>query len=262
VVTLSSAHDYVVLFAVAAAFGGLGGIAYELAQTRASSDTGALELPWFRGWRYFDLGFISSVILGAVAAVAISYFFTPEQQVAETVKGASVVVTKWQIVKVVPLSLIVGSAGGAFLEAMRARITSQLNAQAVVATQTVANQAVDQLTQAANATVTEKLAAASSQLLAAASGEIGKARASVPAPLVARVQAPRAGISEFDPELLREITEGFAVEPPLEEQVSRVSQVLSDAVAQASQETSDTLDSHRQAAHSAIDAAANAVRPT
>src|SRR6266478_9919883 len=120
-ITLSSAHDYIVLFAIAALFGAIGGLAYELLQSR-SNETGSLSLPWHRGWRYIHLGFIASMILGSVAAVAISYFFTPEAQVKDTVNGIEVIRTKWQIAKVVPLSLIVGSAGGAFLEAMRGRL--------------------------------------------------------------------------------------------------------------------------------------------
>jgi hypothetical protein len=150
-VTLSGAHDYVVLFAIAALFGAVGGLAYELLQTRAK-ETGSIELPWARGWRYIHLGVISNLLLGAVAAVAISYFFTPELQVKETVNGVTTVVTKWQIVKVVPLSLIVGSAGGAFLEAMKSRLLGELNAQKIVATQAAARAGATQVALAGKAT--------------------------------------------------------------------------------------------------------------
>src|SRR5260221_5171148 len=151
-ITLSAAHDYVVLFAFAGLFGAIGGIAYELTQTR-SKQTGMIELPGFHGKRFIDLGVLSSMILGAIAAVAVSYFFTPEMQVKSVVNGVSTIQTKWQIVKVIPLSLIVGSAGGAFLEAMRSRVLSQLNAQKVAGTQAASNGQVDQLANIAKAVV-------------------------------------------------------------------------------------------------------------
>ena len=132
-IALTSAHDYVVLFAVAALAGAVGGLAFELLQVRGK-EAGTIELPWASGWRTIHLGVVSSVFLGAVAAVAISYFFTPEVQVKETVAGVTQIVTKWQIVKVVPLSLIAGSAGGAFLQAMRGRLLGELNAQKVALT--------------------------------------------------------------------------------------------------------------------------------
>src|SRR5712691_3999283 len=129
-VSLSSPHDYVILFLLAGGFGAIGGLAYELTQVR-QGETGTVELPWPQSWRNFDLGFVGSMIVGAVAAVAISYFFTPEVQVKTTVNGIDQVATKWQIVKVIPLSLIVGSAGPAFLEAMKGRALGALNAQKV-----------------------------------------------------------------------------------------------------------------------------------
>lgn len=140
-VPLDGATDYVWLFLTSAICGGIGGIAFELLQSRrgqqAAGDdadtTGWLRLPYYQrgAGPQVELGFLSSMILGAVAAVAIAYFFTPEAQVKETVAGLAVIRTKWQIAKVVPLSLIVGSAGGAFLAAMESRVIAKVNAEKV-----------------------------------------------------------------------------------------------------------------------------------
>lgn len=143
-VTLSTAHDYVVLFAIAAAFGALGGIAYELTQAHHRREK-LLVLPSVHRWTYINTGFLGSMFLGAAAAVAISYFFTPEVEVKAIVHGTAVVQTEWQIVKVVPLSLIVGSSGGAFLEAMRSRVLANVNAQKIETTRAASKAAVAQV---------------------------------------------------------------------------------------------------------------------
>jgi hypothetical protein len=123
-VTLKDSMDYVWMFLIAGGLGALGGVTYELLQARRGDTAGFLRVPRLRESNHFvDLGFISSLILGAVAAIAISYFFTPEVQVVED----NAAVTKWEIVRLVPLSLIVGSAGGAFLGAMQARLLAQAN---------------------------------------------------------------------------------------------------------------------------------------
>jgi hypothetical protein len=142
VVALDKPIDYLWMFLVAAGLGAVGGIAYELLQMRRG-DSGALEIPRRRGRYFLDLGFVSSMILGAVAAVAISYFFTPEIQVIERGQTA----TKWQIARLVPLSLIVGSAGGAFLSAMQARLKLDT-------TRRIATQQFDEIGKAAKSQVT------------------------------------------------------------------------------------------------------------
>jgi hypothetical protein len=129
-VDLESVRDYVWLLIVAAAFGAVGGLAYELLLTRGS-ESGGLERPGEREGlsSFYDLGFLGSMFLGAAAAIAVSYFFTPEVQVKVEQNGTEEIKTKWQIVKVVPLSLIVGSAGGAFLSAMQARVLARVKEQ-------------------------------------------------------------------------------------------------------------------------------------
>ena len=252
-VTLSSAHDYVILFAIAALFGAIGGLAYELLQSR-SNETGSLSLPWHRGWRLFHLGFISSMILGAVAAVAISYFFTPEAQVKDVVNGVAVIKTKWQIAKVVPLSLIVGSAGGAFLAAMQSRLLGELNAQKVATTQAAGKAAVAQVALAAKAVAAGTNARA--PILSSTSGAIADAAAEVPeslkvdlAPLIA--DAPR----RIE---IGQLLDSFKQAEPLTVHMNRVSTSIDDAVANAARTASDVIDQNVQSAYAAIDAAATA----
>jgi hypothetical protein len=148
-VTLDSVTDYVWLFVVAGCFGAVGGFAYELLQVR-SRQTGTLELPHRQARAQFvDIGFIASLVLGAIAAIAISYFFTPEVLVKSGPVGNEVITTKWQIVKVVPLSIIVGSAGGAFLTAMQARALAQINEQKAQKAVAVGKATVEQVGAAA-----------------------------------------------------------------------------------------------------------------
>jgi hypothetical protein len=178
-VDLQSTHDYVVLLILAAVFGALGGLAYELLLTRGQ-EAGGVEWPGRRTDvpNYLDLGFFGSMFLGAVAAVAVSYFFTPETQVKVTQGGTEVIKTQWQIVKVLPLSLIVGSAGGAFLTAMQARVLARLKEQEAEATKKTAQAVIGQVAtgtkQVATATATaavEKLGATAEQTIQQAAQE-------------------------------------------------------------------------------------------
>ncbi len=254
-ITLSSAHDYVVLFGIAALFGALGGIAYELLQTR-SNETGTIEIPSLRSRHYFDLGFISSMILGAVAAIAISYFFTPEMQVKDTVAGAAVIRTKWQIAKVVPLSLIVGSAGGAFLEAMRGRVLGQLNAQRVASTAAAGKAAADSVASVAKALTSGQVANAGAQILASASGAIAGATNDVPSALRMNV----LNLSEQAPHFaaIKDYLNSLGEPEPIENRVAQVSNSINDAFSGAAVTASAAIDASLAKAHAAIDAAAAA----
>jgi hypothetical protein len=108
---------------IAAAAGAVGGLVYELLQARLS-DAGMLER-WSThvdGSRSFwDLGFVASVIIGAVSAVAFLYFLTPTETVISTAQS-TVTTRAYDPFKLIAASLIVGSAGGAFLTAMQERV--------------------------------------------------------------------------------------------------------------------------------------------
>lgn len=154
-VALSHTINYVVMFLVAAGVGMLGGLAAELLLKRAES-TGTLEWPHnITGTKLFALGFPGSLFVGAVSAVAILYFFPP---VTETVKpaagtGAAETIREYSLLKLVPLALIVGSAGPAFLATAQSRLMSALNAQKVDALSETAKNQLVQINESAKAAV-------------------------------------------------------------------------------------------------------------
>ncbi len=257
-VELSHPHDYVVLFAIAALFGAIGGVAYELVQSRSGS-TGSLSLPSLTRWRFLNLGFISSMFLGAVAAVAVSYFFTPEVQVTKVVHHATTIVTEWQIVKVIPLSLIVGSGGGAFLEAMRSRVLSELNAQKVAATQAAGKAAVAQVAQVAKAAAAGQAAGTAGRIVSGGSREIAGAASEVPNPL-------RENLLQLSPDLRERgrITDmlGALTEPqPIDARADRLSAEVQGALDDATRTAADLIDASAESASATIDAAATATTP-
>jgi hypothetical protein len=71
----------------------------------------------------------SSIVLGGIAAVAILYFFPPEETVSTTVKGVTTVVKEYNLTKLVALALIVGSAGASFLLVLQKRTMDLADAQ-------------------------------------------------------------------------------------------------------------------------------------
>ncbi|HEV7482148.1 MAG TPA: hypothetical protein VGO13_03520 [Solirubrobacterales bacterium] len=69
---------------------------------------------------------VSCVALGGIAAVAALYFFPPTTEVVETGKEPATR-TFYDLIRLVALSLIIGSAGSAFLQAFQARAMSAVN---------------------------------------------------------------------------------------------------------------------------------------
>ncbi len=250
-VTLSSPHDYVILFAFAAVFGAIGGVAYELAQNRAGR-TGSLSLPSLIRWSTLNLGFISSMLLGAVAAVAVSYFFTPEVQVTKVVGKTNTVVTEWQIVKVVPLSLIVGSSGGAFLASLRSKVLSELNAQKVVATRAAGHAAVAQVANAAKAAAAKQAAEATGRIVSDGLGEITGAAHEVPEHL-------RVNLLQLSPEEQSRVTNIIGAPTDTESIAARANRLtahVQGALDDATQNATDLIDTSVESAYATIDAAA------
>jgi hypothetical protein len=155
VIKLAETVDYVYMLLVAAGVGAIGGLGAELVLNRTEG-TGILALPGSTKdkalWR---LGFPASVIVGAIAAVAILYFFPPvvEKVVVGPHGGASETISEYQLAKLVPLALIVGSAGPAFLSTAQSRLMSALNAQKASATADAAKAQVEQIAASATAAV-------------------------------------------------------------------------------------------------------------
>ncbi len=134
-IAVGNPWDYVVMIAVAALFGALGGLVFELLQERRRN-TGTVELPGkIKGSRFYDLGLFASMLVGAVSAVAVLYFFPPEIRI----DAAGEPRVYYDLVNLVALSLIVGSAGGAFLKVAQDRAFVTLKGQEAQTTKTLAN---------------------------------------------------------------------------------------------------------------------------
>jgi hypothetical protein len=145
VVELHGTWDYVGLFALAAVLGAIGGVAYELLLARRGQ-TGMIERPHpAQKARYYDLGVFANVIVGAIAALAALWVFPPEVKTTITDAGKTVSTTEYDIIKVVGLSLIIGSAGSSFLSAMQARALALVKTQEARTTREVANAQLDQV---------------------------------------------------------------------------------------------------------------------
>jgi hypothetical protein len=163
VIELVDWQDYTLLFALAAFLGAVGGLAYELMQTRRGQ-TGQVELPRKAGGgRYRDWGVWANIVIGAVAAVAALWVFPPEIETTvsesrpretrtegETGEptpggGTSETTIEYDIIKVVGLSLIVGSAGSSFLSALQARALARVKEQEAEITRRVATDQIQTL---------------------------------------------------------------------------------------------------------------------
>jgi hypothetical protein len=161
VINLDTTGDYATMILIAAALGLVGGLAAELLLKRGD-DTGTIE-KWHtvKGADAIDIGFLASLILGAVAAVAVLYFFPPDEKTTTVAaNGTTTTVHQFDLVKLVALSLIVGSAGPAFLVAAQSKVLSALNAQK-------ANAAVDSGKAQADQMVASATAAAPTAVQAA-----------------------------------------------------------------------------------------------
>jgi len=251
VVDLESVRDYVWLFVVAASFGAVGGFAYELLLTRGEKtgapETGGLELPGHRTAvsNFWDLGFVGSMFLGAVAAVAVSYFFTPETQVKVTEGGTEVIKTQWQIVKVVPLSLIVGSAGGAFLTAMQARVLARLKEQEAEATKKAA-QAVIEQSAAGTKQVTAMAATAVAEKIQAKAEQVVQQAAQGTPPELAEQIGDLADGAPREMEIRDLIATGTSVDT--QEHLDELQKAKTDAVTDVVDQATSAIDEQLQAA--------------
>jgi hypothetical protein len=129
-IELETVPQHLLMLGIAAVFGGIGGIAAELLELRGEAkDTGALEIPRSLGKRYRDLGWLASVVLGAIAATAALFFLAPTEEIVRPVAGGTETTTEYELFKLVALSLIVGSAGSRFLAALQDRALATAKAE-------------------------------------------------------------------------------------------------------------------------------------
>lgn len=117
--------NWIVMLLVAAAAGAFGGLAHELLHRGRGTNE--------------HLGWIPSPIVGAATALAILYFFPPHVPTVEVENGVSNTTYAYDLVRLVALSVIAGSAGGSFLSAMQARLLVQVKDQQLQRTKDVAN---------------------------------------------------------------------------------------------------------------------------
>lgn len=108
---------------IAGIAGLVGGLIYELLLTRFG-DSGMIErlsrINAEDGSRkYFDLGFLASMLIGAVAAIGFLYFMPPTEILND---AQDVIRREYDAFRLIPAALIVGSAGGAFLTSMQERV--------------------------------------------------------------------------------------------------------------------------------------------
>jgi hypothetical protein len=134
---------------VAALSGAAGGVLAELLQSRGTI-TGALEMPSHidaqpAQARLLELGWFSSVILGAGAGIVILYFLPP----TVTINGD----TSYDVVKGIALTLLAGSFGRTVLTSLQARLLASLKDQQARSTAEVAATQLDRQAKGAHADV-------------------------------------------------------------------------------------------------------------
>lgn len=112
-VELKTTCDTVVMLLVAGGVGLIGGIGAGLLEIRRDPEK-AKECAKSIG---------SSIVLGGIAAVAILYFFPPEETkiLVDSATKDATTTTAYSLTKLVALSLIVGSAGSSFLLVLQKR---------------------------------------------------------------------------------------------------------------------------------------------
>jgi hypothetical protein len=120
-VSLDTTTRWVVMLLVAGGVGLIGGVAAALLETKANFN----DKPPNRGsWL---LNGIVCVFVGGVAAVAVIYFFIPVKELIP--KGGGKPEAYYELIKLVPLSLIVGSAGTYFLKSFQQQIEGRIATQ-------------------------------------------------------------------------------------------------------------------------------------
>jgi hypothetical protein len=106
-IPLNTTWDTILMLLIAGTIGLIGGIAAALLEARRADKRCTPTVG----------AFVSSMILGAIAAVAILYFFPPQ----EMVESGGSIETEYSLTKLVALALIVGSAGTSFLLVLQTR---------------------------------------------------------------------------------------------------------------------------------------------
>ena len=187
--TLETTGDYLLMVLIAAIGGLVGGFAAELLLSR-DGQTGAFELPG-RRTGLLDLGGFASLVVGAVAGVAILLVLPPSTTIMTTqADGSASSASSFDLLRLIATTLVAGSAGGSVLTALQARVTAAINAARVEFVRTTGEDEVERVRDAAV------------RQLDAMARSIGAGGPAAPAGARSRsiggAAAPRAAVSEED----------------------------------------------------------------
>ncbi len=146
--TLETTGDYLLMVLIAAVGGLVGGLAAELLLSR-DGQTGAFELPG-RRTGLFDLGGFATLVVGAVAGVAILLVLPATATVVTTAAdGSTTTAASFDLVRLVATTLVAGSAGGSVLTALQSRVTAAINEARVEFVRATGEEQVDRVRDAA-----------------------------------------------------------------------------------------------------------------
>lgn len=146
--TLETSGDYLLMVLIAAVGGLVGGLAAELLLSR-DGQTGAFELPG-RRTGLFDLGGFATLVVGAVAGVAILLVLPATATVVTTeADGSTTTAASFDLVRLVATTLVAGSAGGSVLTALQSRVTAAINEARVEFVRATGEEQVDRVRDAA-----------------------------------------------------------------------------------------------------------------
>ena len=172
---LVTTGDTITLFVIAAIAGAVGGVVADLLLVH-NRQSGMIELP-HRTTNYVDLGTIASVLVGAVAAMIGIYIFPPAT-ITTVTNGVSSTVVHYDLYRLIPLSLLIGSAGSAFLAAAQSRVTAAAAQQQLQTTKSVANSQLAHLAEQA-AGLGKNTAAGTAKLADPATQDVGSLLTSI-----------------------------------------------------------------------------------
>jgi hypothetical protein len=160
-IELHSTWNWVVMLLVAGLVGMLGGIGAAFIEWRQRCASPELHANVCSPRK----NVISCIVLGGIAAVAILYFFPPTKVVIESAgEGEPEENTFYNLVELVALALIVGSAGAAFLQALQTRALALASAEKVKTAEATAKTAIQQVANQAAKATESGVADASGQL--------------------------------------------------------------------------------------------------
>lgn len=141
-IQLITPFDYLIVFALAAVSGLVGGLAAELVLNRDGA-TGTFALPQRRD-RLWDLGGTGRLVVGAAVGLAILTVIEPQTTVTQS--GDSNAITRaYDVVRLVGTAIVAGSAGGSVLTALQASTLATINEGRVQATVAASAQQLEHL---------------------------------------------------------------------------------------------------------------------